>query len=286
MRLAVLLHGQPRHLEQGAWWFKNRVFPEHFKHIQVDYYCCFWHDSTPDLEQRVQDAYNPVQMSFHHYDEHINKFIEDVQYENKHCGEKQLLPQQIKTNVLLDVDKHHMSSFARNFWGQFLSCDLMTKMVGDLSGKYEVVCRTRSDIAFNPMGEEHWMRAFHNMYKNNIFDDKLLSDWLYVKSGNAYVGDFAFWGKPATWYNYTKDFYNNCVKLATVDKLMWYGCHLEYEMPFPHKTWMYLSQYSYTDWLSFAVVWPTPYASTLIRQPLDMSQETYQSLATKFAQHG
>ena len=53
MRIAILLHGQPRHLEQGAWWFKNRVFPEHFKRLKVDYYTCLWDDGSGMLSHRV-----------------------------------------------------------------------------------------------------------------------------------------------------------------------------------------------------------------------------------------
>ena len=49
MKIAILLHGQPRYLEEGAWWFKNRVFPEHLNQLDVDYYCCFWHDDSTNL---------------------------------------------------------------------------------------------------------------------------------------------------------------------------------------------------------------------------------------------
>ena len=108
---------------------------------------------------------------------------------------------------------------------------------------------------------------------------------MYVKNGHAYVGDFAFWTKPSTWYNYTKNMRKNCLDLATVQKLLWYNCNLGEEMPFPHHTWMYLSQFSKTDWLSFSVVWPTPYSSALIRHPVQIKQESYESLKKQFDHH-
>jgi len=285
MKIAILLHGQPRYLEEGAWWFQNRVFPQHLNQLEVDYYCCFWHDGSPNLEQRVKEAYNPVQVSLHDYDTHINNFIDQIHQANENCSVKDLLPKSIRENVLCDSEKQYLSQYCLNFWGQFLSCDLMTKMTGDLSNKYQIVCRTRSDVVFNSMTQENWMSLFRNLYRNNVFDNKILSDWMYVKNGHAYVGDFAFWTKPSTWYNYTKNMRKNCLDIATVHKLMWYNCHLGEEMPFPHHTWMHLSQFSKTDWLSFSVVWPTPYGSALIRHPVQIKQESYESLKKQFDHH-
>jgi len=284
MRLAVLLHGMPRYLEDGAWWMRNKVFNGNDR-LKVDYFVNVWNDGSENLHDRIVKAYNPVQIQISNYDEHYNNLRNEIQHLNENCQLQHLLPDHLRYNVLQQYSGDN--SFARNFWGQFLSCDLMTKMTGDLTGQYDIICRTRTDVAFNPMHEVHWLKTFHNIYKNPQLTDKVFSDWMFVKAGNPYVGDFAFFSRPEIWYNYTKNFRQNIVDLCTKDKLLWWNdnMHETEVMPFPHKTWMHLSQYSNTDWLSFAVTWPTPYGSTLFRQPI-VPNETYQSLVSKYSQHG
>ena len=282
MRIAVLIHGQPRYLEQGAWWFKNRVFPDHFKRLNVDYYTCFWEDGNKNLASRVQESYSPIKHSQHSYERWRDKIADEIGSYNKTNPLVNHISPTIKSNVMFCDD--HYSNYQLNYWGQYMSCGLITQMVGDLTGQYDIVIRTRSDVAFNPMSEEMWLRAFHNMERNPVFHDKIMSDWLYVAGGRAFVGDFAFFSKPEVWYKFTKDMYKNCVKIATEDCLLWYDekYNEDQHISFPHKTWTNLSVLSKTNWLSFAVVWPTPYASTLIRQDGDISRENFQSLVNQY----
>lgn len=285
MKIAILLTGQPRHLEEGAWWFKNRVFPQHFQNIQVDYYCCFWDDKSPDLADRIKRAYNPVKFEIHNYRNTIIEFRNEVDEFYKDNPEYNLdkLDEQITSNVCLRAQD---SAFANNFWGMFLCIDKATKMTGDLSSQYEIVIKTRADVIMNPMAEKYWLDSFKNIYRNTkVFGDKIMADFLYIKQGIPFIGDFAFFAKPKNWYNYTKNFRENCLKLATVDNMHWYNERWTSEVPFPHKTWMYLSYYSGASWLSWHVVWPTPYANTLIRLPnLNMEEHTYDSLVKIFWQ--
>ena len=287
MRIAILLTGQPRHLEQGAWWFKNRVFPYHFRHINVDYYCCFWDDKSPDLKERIQRAYNPVKYEIHNYKDNIVQFRKEVDefYEENPGYNLDKLNHQITNNVCLRAGFE--SSFANNFWGMFLCIDKATQMMGNVSDDYDIIIKTRSDVAMNPMSEKHWIDSFKNIYRNSkVFGDKILSDFLYIKNGLPFIGDFAFFTKPKNWYNYTKDFKANCLKLATVDNMHWYNENWTYDVPFPHKTWVYLSYYTATSWLSWHVVWPTPYGNTLIRDPNTiMEQQNYDSLVKIFWDH-
>lgn len=285
MRIAVLLHGQPRHLEQGAWWFKNKVFPSHFKNLQVDYFAAFWDDGSDDLRYRIEKTYNPTRYHIYNYDDWFERIKHDIKSRNEHNKVVDLLAPKVQYNVMLMGDEH--SKFARNFWGQFISCGLVSQLTGDLSNEYDIVIRTRSDVAFRPMSERLWLEAFENMHRNPVFDNKILADWMYIKHGVGFVGDFAFFAKPDAWHKYTKNMYKNCVSLATDDCLLWYDEHYNESqaVQFPHKTWTNLSILSETDWLSFHVVWPTPYASTVIRGTYDMTRETYDTLADKFHQH-
>lgn len=285
MKVAVLLTGQPRHLEQGAWWFHNKVFPRNSKNLQVDYFAAFWDDDTPDLKQRIQQAYNPVRFHVYNYDEHFARIHHDIHSRNLNNPHVDLLPDNIKHNVLCVGD--NVSRFAKNFWGQFIACGLVSNLTGSLGSEYDVVIKTRSDVAFRPMDEKLWIETFSNMHRNNVFDDKMLADWMYIKNGRGYVGDFAFFAKPDTWNRFAKNMYQNCVRLATEDCLLWYdeNHNQDQEINFPHKMWTNLSVLSKTDWLSFHVVWPTPYASTIIRGDYDMTQETFDTLVAKFHEH-
>ena len=287
MRIAVLLHGQPRHLEQGAWWFKNKVFPKHFKNIQVDYFGAFWNDGTPDLRQRIESTYNPIRYHVFNYEEYWQKFYNECNEYHNNNDISNFLPGHIRHNVLCVDDIHNVSKFQKNFWGQFISAGLVTNLTGNLSGEYDIVIRTRTDVAFKPMSEKLWVDTFNNMNTNPTFVDKIFADWMHVQHGRGLLGDFAFFAKPHVWYDFAKNIYNDCISIATENCLLWYDETLEKEKStlFPHKAWTNLSVVSHTDWLSFHVVWPSPYASTLIRGDYNIQEETFDTLVQKFWDH-
>ena len=287
MKIAVLLHGQPRHLEQGAWWFKNKVFPEHFKNMQVDYFGAFWTDGTRDLRQRIENTYNPVRYHVFNYEEYWRKFYNQCNEYHKDNDISNFLPGHIRHNVLCVDDIHNVSKFQKNFWGQFISAGLVTNLTGNLSSEYDIVIRTRTDVAFKPMSEKLWIDTFNNMNTNPTFDNKIFADWMHVQHGRGLLGDFAFFSKPDVWYNFAKNIHNNCLSIATENCLLWYDETLEKEKStlFPHKAWTNLSVISHTDWLSFHVVWPSPYASTLIRGDYNIQEETFDTLVQKFWDH-
>ena len=58
MRIAVLMSGQPRHMEQSAWWWQNRIFPQNFKNLHVDYFLNLWDDGTNNLGTKAKQLYN------------------------------------------------------------------------------------------------------------------------------------------------------------------------------------------------------------------------------------
>lgn len=282
MRVAVLLSGQPRQLEQGAWWFKNRVFPPN-KNIHVDYFCYFWDDGDPNLNTRIVNTYNPVRHFVQNYDSVINEFISKVQtYNNDNLDQLTHVPDKFREVHLFHSNE--ISNYAKNIWGQYLASDKMQKMVGDLKN-YDIVIKTRSDVAFNNMEERFWLDSFKNIHRNPIFDDKMFAPWLYVDSGIPYFSDFAFISKPHVWHNFSKNIQEHCVKLATVDNKLWYELAVSDFPHHPHWIWNKLCGYSKTNMLSYSVVWPMPFDCKLIRYPDAVENMTFQSINQRFDQY-
>lgn len=282
MRVAVLLTGQPRHLEQGAWWFKNRVFP-HGCGMDVDYYCYFWDNGNPSLSQEIEQTYSPVRYHIQNYNEVIEHFIDQVQSRNKHFNWSNV-PEKFQNVHLFNVDKPYISDYSKNIWGQYLCASKITKMVGDLSD-YDIVIRTRSDVAFNNMDMRFWQDAFTNIYRNPIFDDKMFLPWLYVDSGIPLFSDFAFISKPQVWYQYNKDIEENCIRLATKDKALWYELEVSNFSQPPHWIWNKLAMYSKTNMLSFSVVWPMPFDCKLIRYNENVNDLNFDYINRRFTQY-
>lgn len=283
MRIAILISGQPRFLYEGSGWFKHKVFPES-KNIKVDYYCHFWDNGDPNLENIVNETFSPVKYKIENYDNTIRQFIDKVQTENKKLNDWNNVPD---SNRFLQLfDQHEISPYAYNFWGQYLGASKLTELVGNLSGSYDIVIKTRSDAIFNNMSESLWLKCLSNIHRNPWLKDKMFSQWLYVNKGIPYIGDFAFIARPEVYYNFSKDIEQHCFKLATSDKALWKELEVaNFEHP-PHWIWSKLSMYSRSDWLSFGVVWPNPFNVVLVRDYSEnILSETYQSLQHKFDEH-
>lgn len=282
MRVAVLLTGQPRHLEQGAFWFKNRVFPEGCG-IDVDYFGYFWDDGDPDLKNRIESTYNPVRYHIQDYNKIINEFIYKIKLENSKLS-WDYVPKRYKDAHLFNPDLQHISNYAKNFWGQYLCSGKISKMLGTMDD-YDIVIRTRTDVAFKDMDINYWKEAFSNIYRNPIFDDKMFSPWLYVNGGIPLFADFAFISKPHVWHNFNKNIEEHCLKLATEHKQLWYELQVsEFPEP-PHWIWNKLAMYSNTNMLSFSVVWPMPFDCKLIRYDEDLNLLNFEYIQEKFDQY-
>ena len=281
MRIAVLIAGQPRHFENSAWWFKNKVFTNN-NNMQVDYYCYFWNDGSPDLESRIVNAYNPVKYQIGDYDSILNEFIGKVQtYNDANPSTLLQIPQYIKENVLFNTNE--IPKWGRNFWGQYFASQKITEMTGNLANEnYDIIIKTRSDAIFTPMHDKLWLQTFHNMRRNNVFHDKILPSWLYIDSGLINIGDFAFFSLPDAWYNYSKDLEKHCLTLATTNNVLFSELGIpNFEHP-AHWVWTKLSLYTKTNWLSFGTVWPTPYAVTLLRDNIDVRTASYKDIEQVF----
>lgn len=282
MRVAVLLTGQPRHLEQGSFWFKNRVFPEGCG-IDVDYFGYFWDNGDPNLSSRIENTYNPVRYHIQNYDTVINSFIDRVQKRNKEINDWSYVPQEFKNTHLFGVETQHISNYAKNFWGQYICAGKIKNMLGNLND-YDIVIRTRTDVAFKNMETKYWEDAFTNLHRNPIFDDKLFSPWLYVDRGIPLFADFAFISKPQVWQQFNDNIEENCFRLATENKQLWYELEVSNFPQPPHWLWSKLAMYNRTNMLSFSVVWPMPFDCKLIRYDEDLNLLNFEYIEKRFNQ--
>ena len=53
MKVAVLMSGQARYLEQSADWWTKRTFQPAFERLHADYYFNIWDDGTDNLDDRI-----------------------------------------------------------------------------------------------------------------------------------------------------------------------------------------------------------------------------------------
>lgn len=265
MKIAIVITGQPRQLEQGAHWFKNYVFPKGCG-LEVDYFCYFWDDGTSDLRSRIENTYNPVRYHVQEYEKNINNFISHVQARNNELNDWKHVPEKFRNLHLFDVDNNHISNYSKNIWGQFFCSYKANKMLGSLDN-YDIVIRTRSDVAFNNMDIAHWRSAFSNIYRNPIFDDKMFVPWLYIERGIPLFSDFAFISKPKVWHQFNSNLEEACFAIATDHKQLWYELEVSEFKHHPHWIWNKMAMHSRTNMLSFSVTWPMPFDCKLIRYP-------------------
>jgi len=278
MRIAILVTGQPRFLEEGAWWYENKVFTSN--NIQVDYYCYFWDDGSPDLKQRIENTFNPVRYHIADYNSIMKEFIRNVKtYNANNSTYLDLVPDNIRNSILFETDEQYISEYSFNFFGQYLAINGITNMTGNLEGMYDIVIRTRSDTVLNNISEHEWLAAFSNMHRNPVFRNKIMAPWLYIESGTPHIGDFCFISLPSPWYNYSKNLKEHCFKLVTEHRPLFYDLKVsDYKSILQHWVWMKTSAYSNTNWLSFSVTWPTAFDSTVLRNKHNMKTMTFKLL--------
>lgn len=279
MRIAVVLTGQPRYLEQSAWWWNNKVFVKEFKRLHVDYFCQFWDDGSENLSQRIQDLYNPKQFVINDYDAALHSFRNKIKNENDNCNDWHLVPDVIKDNVCFYGNE--LSTYGYNFHGMFLSNAYAAKAFGELSD-YDVVIKTRSDAVFNPMLEHQWLSVFHNMHRNPVFNENIFSPWLRIKQGAPFFGDLAFIGKPKLMHQFIHNMDEHLFKICTHDKHLFGELLVNNYGPVAHWLWSRLSLYSKTDWLAFSVVWPVPFNVVLIRNNENITDKNFDYLVLRY----
>jgi hypothetical protein len=275
MRIAVLVTGQPRFIEDGAWWFKNRVFPAHYRNLKVDYYCYFWNDGSTNLKSRIVNAYTPVIYQIVDYNPVIDNFLLLIdKYNSKNTQYDELIHHDIHEIIYPHNQQH--SLWGRNFWGQYIATNGITNLVGDLTGKYDIVIKTRSDAAFNILSEVEWISCFEIMCKHN--NDIMFTPWIEIKRGVPNISDIAFISKPESFYQFSKNIYSNCVDLATKDKALFYELAVADHIYTAHWLWNKISNYSRSNWVSFTTLGANHFGATILRESQDIRAVTYSFL--------
>lgn len=282
MRIAVLVSGQPRFIEAGAKWMTERVF-SNLHGYKIDYYCHFWDNGDPELEKKIVSTYNPVKFKIENYKDSIQDFKRQVIEKNQYNKDDfKLVPKYIRENILFDT--HEVTEYGMNFWGQFLS----TYEVSGLANydQYDIVIKTRSDAVLHPMNHTVWSKALANIKRNPSFNTRIFAPWLQVVGGMPYFCDFAFIATPEAWKNYSMYLRDNCLKLATQDKALFYEFNIHEFHGIAHWVWNKLSIYSMSSFLSFSVTWPMNFDACLIRTSDDISKLEYQKVHQIFVESG
>lgn len=273
MKVALLITGQPRYFEQGAWWLKNKAFVENNSDFIINTYCYFWDNGDPDLKQKVSQHYNTNNVTIHDYTPVISDFITSVVNTDKNLNGLSI---GLRENLLFDTPE--ITKWGYNFFGQYLAMHLAISHYENELKDYDIIIKTRSDCIFNNMDMRHWTSIFHNIHRNPVFTDKLFADWLYIKSGQPYHGDYVFVGTPKQMIHYGKGIKDAILKICTSHVYWWKECDPDFTGAEAHWVWNRINYFTKNDWLSIAVVWPTPFSCTLIRKDDIVYNLNYQQI--------
>ena len=280
MRIAVLMSGQPRHMEQSAWWWQNRVFPKNFNNLHVDYFLNLWDDGSSNLSTKAKQLYNAKAVEISDYNVGFHHHRHLIKMKNKDATDWNLTNEYIRNIVCYVGDE--FDSYAYNFPGMFLATARVAETFEPYKDHYDIVIKTRTDAVLNPMQEHHWGNLFNNMGRNSVFKDCIFSPWLRIRNGLPFFGDLCFLGKSDLMFNFMHKMDESLVKVSTTDKHLLSDYLIDPEIPFGHWMWSRLSMYSRTDWLALSVVWPVPFGCALIRNEGSIQEKSYQTLEIEY----
>ena len=283
MKIAVLMSGQARHLEQGASWWRQRLFPDWHNRIHVDYYFHLWDDGTDNLDDRVKELYGAKVVDVSNYDEVVTDHIAKVKHGNEDAQDWWLAPDYVQHTVCYKTDQ--MSQYTYNFPGMYLASAKVAETFEPYHEQYDIAFKTRTDCILNPMPEHHWQNLLGNMLRQKAFNDTIFTPWLRIRNGLPFFGDLAFVGRSKLIQKYIQNMDQHLVKLATHDKHLLSDYMVDPEIPFPHWLWSRLSMYSRTDWLAVSVVWPVPFGTCLLRSDEYVLDKSYQYLEEAYNKH-
>lgn len=245
-KIAVVLCGQARYLEEGAWWFKNRVFPESDE-LQVDYYCYFWGDNEVDLPKRIVNTFNPVKYGIGDYNKSFHAHRHAVRMTNKDIEWDETIDPFVQNVICYKPDDFDKYSY--NFPGMFLSSAEAFRMIGkETLDQYDVVIRTRSDVCIENVNINNWKNIIRNFQPNSIH-----CHWIECYRGINVIADLAFYGKSDTMWEYFNDFDSKLYRLATTHKNVFSDYSIiedknKINVPLGHVVWTKASLFSETRW--------------------------------------
>ena len=195
MRIAVLITGQARHIQQSGFWNREKVFPKSFDNIKVDYYVYLWDDGSDDLADRIVKAYDPVKFEIGDYNEAFHHHRHQIKKANTDAKDWNLTTS--NTQHLMCYRGENYDKYAYNFPGMYLASARGARMAGPLSD-YDIVIKTRSDNIFNNIPERQWLQLFNNMYRNPVFNDNIFTPWLKIQKWVTVFRRFLFYWKTTS----------------------------------------------------------------------------------------
>jgi len=224
MRIAVLVTGQPRFIEQGSWWLNNRTFDDT---CDVDYYCYFWSNGDPDLVNKIQNTFNPKRTKIVDYDKVWNRWTHQVSTAN--ATEKnwdpihKIIRQHACFGGTSDWKRwlEQENNILRSCPGQYFSAADVFDLVPNID-EYDLVIKTRSDCMLMPPNSGWtWVKEHIEHRSKSLKDDPII--WIQkskLTKSNFFILDHYFYGLPKD----MKQFFNpqlkqNLFNLVTKDKL-------------------------------------------------------------------
>lgn len=284
MKIAILISGQPRFMQQGSKWIIEKVFPRS-KGYKVDFFVHLWDNGDPELEKKIIDCYSPVDYKISNYEQYIQEFKSEITDRNRSLPEniRNLVPRYVRENILFDTPEP--TKYGENFWGQFLSTHEVSELFEDYEG-YDMVIKTRSDAVMDPVNPETLYRALNNIRRNPNFKNKIFTPWLQAVGGIPYFCDFAFIATPETWKLYSENLREKCLRLATTDNALFYEFNIHEFSGISHWVWNKLSIYTFSGFLSFTVTWPMNFNGVaLIRKDIDISNMEHRQINQMFLEN-
>jgi hypothetical protein len=239
MKIAVLVRGLPRFIEEGAHWIHNSVFTEKFKENNtVDYFCYFWDDHSEQLSDRIERSYFPRKLKIIDYKKYIEDFKKKVDDFNESSNDlNKFIPVSICNRIKTPY-----------FWGQYLCTVLGVEFIDNIDD-YDVVMITRSDtmILINESNRETKEDILHRRLEAASHNYGIFpcSSSVNVKTGHQHLGDLFFISTPLYIKKYCKNGLDNFLNLITKDKLLFYRYNINITSPFlHHEIWKYLGEYN------------------------------------------
>lgn len=280
MKIAVVLSGKPRFLEESSFWWKNRILNQCPPDIEIDFYCHFWNDDEIDLDKRIVDTFNPVKYSTDSYHEWYESFSQRVLEYNKNY---EFCYDELPHKRVLDVPNwlfFHGHSYdtrhryfprhpAYNFYGQYISSNKAVSIIGkEKTHDYDLVLKTRSDLCIdsnnfffhlnklfehitwhkNKRKEDRYLITCYNRVINEVSPDVMFNINIHTCVYSCYSNNivppdliFASDGRSA-WYYYS-NIEDKIYNLLTKDKNILLGLHNRYTYVYTlaHIFWSILS---------------------------------------------
>jgi hypothetical protein len=279
MRVAVVLTGQPRYLEQSAWWWKNKIFPPHFTNINADYFMHIWDDKTGSLDKKITETFNPKKYIIGDYNVGFHSLRHEIKTANTDATDWEYVTPWFKECVCFNPDT--FDHYQYNTPGMFLSAAESINLIEDIEN-YDIIIKTRTDCVIRPGAESDWLTSFKNILSWPAMSNSIFVDWMHINSGLPFIGDLVFIAKATIMKRYLENLRSNLIKLATVDKILLNDFNYVKEIPETHWLWTRLSIYSKTNWDNFNLVSPSPFATALIRHDENITNKDFTYLQARY----